>query len=242
MANKHWIFLRGLGRHQGHWADFPKMFQERFPGDTVELLDLPGTGTERGRSSPWSIPKIVEDLRKRRHGQEPASLLAISMGAMVATEWAHLYPYEISELVLINTSDRGTAKFFERLRFNNYPRLLRMLGEMNNRSRFEQAIIDLTLPANVPPKIHKIFAELEPTSPRNWLRHIVASAGYRFPETAPIQKILLLSARGDRLVHPECTRRIANRWNRSYKEHPAGAHDLPIADGAWILDRIQELD
>src|SRR4051794_33139272 len=64
--SSNWLFIRGLGREQGHWGSyFPRVFAELNPGARVHCVDLPGTGTEFARSTPLSIAEIVEDTRRR---------------------------------------------------------------------------------------------------------------------------------------------------------------------------------
>ena len=55
----------------------------------------------------------------------PYRVLAMSLGGMVATDWAQRHPYEIERLVLINTSMRPFSQMQERLRPSAWPDLLR---------------------------------------------------------------------------------------------------------------------
>ena len=111
IASRRWMFLRGLGRHSLHWGSFPAQFQQAFPAAEIELLDLAGNGTEAARGSYLKIGAYAQDLRQRSRfvteGKIPFSILAISMGAMVASAWAEQHPGEIARMVLINTSSRA---------------------------------------------------------------------------------------------------------------------------------------
>ena len=99
------VTASGLGREAGHWNGFPKELQAF--GHETESLDLPGAGTEYRRESPLTIHENVEDLRSRRQSVGAVGVIAISLGGMVALDWAARYPEEISRLVVINSSVSG---------------------------------------------------------------------------------------------------------------------------------------
>lgn len=241
MNPRHWIFLRGLGRNSGHWGDFLELFKQHFPNDKIDCLDLTGTGTENSRKSPLKIPDFVQDLRRRRNSTEPVSLLAISMGAMVASQWATEYPEEIKEMVLINTSSKDQSRFFERLRFQNYPTLLSMLLSFKNSRYFERKILELTA-ANITDVdlVLKRHLDLPKTSALNWILHLQAASGFRFPVQKPKSKVLFLAAKKDNLVSWQCSEKLSELWRAPLKVHPQGAHDLPLVDPQWIIDQIKE--
>lgn len=90
MQANRWLLLRGLGREAGHWDGFPDKLKAL--GQEVEFLDLPGAGTEFARPSPLTIAETVEDLRRRRASNVPVGVIAISLGGMVALDWAARYP------------------------------------------------------------------------------------------------------------------------------------------------------
>lgn len=238
---RNWILLRGLGRCSGHWGTFKDLMKEAFPTDSIEYLDLAGSGDVNDMVSPNTIEEFVHDLHDRRKSQGPISFLALSMGAMVASCWAELYPGEVKELYLINTSSKNHSRFFERLQYHNYFSILQMVAKFKDRKFLEEGILDLTA-ADVPNRdeVLKRHLDLPPTSTFNWFRQIKASANYAFPEKAPAPKVMFMAAKSDQLVHPFCSKRIASAWNVEYREHHGGAHDLPLIDGAWIIRKIKE--
>ena len=88
---QNWLLLRGLARESAHWGDFIPLLQATFPDANVTMLDLPGTGRFHKEVSPRTIKAITDTVR--RHAldngclQQPVTILAISLGAMVAWEW-----------------------------------------------------------------------------------------------------------------------------------------------------------
>lgn len=243
-SEKRWIFLRGLGRHSEHWGSFVSDFKKAFPTWSVELLDLAGNGTEAGRESYLQIGSYVEDLRRRskQMASGPVSILAISMGAMVAAEWARLYPEEIDQLVLINTSSKAESRFYERLKPQNYLRMLDLYRRGEDFLFREKTILEMTAsPLADLEKIAERQSQLVPTAPYNFLRQILASSSFCFAEAKPNVEILILNSTVDNLVDPICTERLARRWGVSLRTHPAGDHDLPLVDGKWVIEQVGEM-
>lgn len=239
---RRWILLRGLGRHAGHWGDFVTRFQQAFPGDRVETLDLSGNGTENGRTSFLSIEENVADLRARSRllKEGPVSVLAVSMGAMVAVSWADRHPGEIAELVLINTSDSSESYFFERLRPRNYWPILNLFRQRGDLQFRERTLLQMTA-AELPhlERIAEKQSRLPATTPENFLRQLWASSRYRFPKSQPIRRIQFLVADGDSLVHPNCTKRLAVKWNAPIAAHPRADHDLTLIDPDWVIEQVR---
>lgn len=245
MSKSHqWIFLRGLGRNSVHWGPFVDEFQKCFPKDEVELLDLRGNGNLAHSPSYLSITENIRDLRARSRFIQQGSevhLMTISLGSMVGVEWARTFPNEIAGLVTINTSDRGTAHFFERLRPANYLRLLKFLSRRDKDHKEIEAEILKTTTNLLPDRDHwaEIFAKSQPTSKVNFSRQLAAAGTYEFPQQKPKTEVLMLVSNGDRLVHPNCSKRIAEMWTLKVHEHPDAGHDLPIDDPHWICEQVR---
>src|SRR5437868_6607644 len=114
---RNWVFLRGLVRGVGHWLDFPEKIQRAFPEDQFEFLEIPGNGTLFRQSSPLSIGEMVQQIRVQSlfcQNQKSFYLVGMSLGGMVATEWARLFPRDVESLCLINTSASNYGKIHER--------------------------------------------------------------------------------------------------------------------------------
>ncbi len=240
---RRWIFLRGLGRHSHHWGEFVSSFKRRFPLWSVELLDLAGNGTEAERESFLRIESYMTDVRSRSKSAQmgPVSILSISMGAMVAADWADKFPGEISELVMINTSSCGESRFYERIRPQNLLRMAQLFRRRSDLSYREKAILEMT--ARDLPHLEQqaeLQSHLIPTKADNFLRQMLASSQFRFGPQKPNTRLLLLAAQDDHLVNPVCSQRLAERWQTPLVMHPHGDHDLPLVDGPWILDQIEK--
>jgi pimeloyl-ACP methyl ester carboxylesterase len=171
--------------------------------------------------------------------QRPVGIVGLSLGAMVATRWAHDEPSSIDRLVLINTSLRPLAPMHWRLRPAAAARLLWRLLTANAR-RLEETVLELTSARHDSAVIDNWLAlhALHPVSRANALRQLLAAARFSAPPSAA-RPTLLLAGNGDRLVDPRCSERIARAWGMPLAMHPWAGHDLPLDDAAWVIDQIR---
>ena len=236
-----WVLLRGWARETRHWGAFPELLAAAL-GTRVIAADLPGNGRLHKRRSPMSVAAMAAEVRQGVARDEPLCLLGLSLGGMVALEWARRYRVEVARCVLVNTSLRPFSAFHERLRPRAYATLARLaLFEREPLAR-EEAILRLTsgrAPGAALVSEWARYAEEQPVSRRNVLRQLVAAARYRAPES-PGVPILVLASRQDRLVDVRCSIALAERWRARIAVHEHAGHDLALDDGAWIAARVSE--
>ena len=238
-----WILLRGLLRETRHWGDFPARLQAALPGDRVVAIDLPGNGEHYRLRSPLRVAEMVQFCRAQLalHGEPgPFSLLALSLGGMVACDWARSHPAEIHRCVLINTSMRPFSPFYRRLRPRNYPPLLLHGLRADTGHEFEQLLLRLTSsradPAVLP---HWLAWRTQyPVSRANALRQLLAAARFSAPRHKLPQPLLVLAGSADRLVDHRCSLALARHWHSTLALHPWAGHDLPLDDGEWVIEQI----
>jgi pimeloyl-ACP methyl ester carboxylesterase len=242
-----WIFLRGLTREADHWGGFVDVFQHTLPQARVITLDLPGNGALHRQTSPLSITAMVEHCRTelaRMGVQPPYKLLAMSMGAMVATQWACQQPQELDAAVLINTSFRPFNTMAQRLRPDNWASLLRIALLRPPALAIEREILRLT--SNRPADHGASLADWlrirdqRPVRTANAVRQLLAAARFKAATHAPAVPMLLLGSCQDHLVNVECTRTVARLWNCAVSLHPEAGHDLPLDDPQWVAQEVQQ--
>lgn len=241
-----WILLRGLTRETRHWGGFEAALAAHgIAGDGVVLIDLPGNGAEQAEDAPRTVLAMMDFVRSRAAAlgvRMPCRVLAMSLGAMVATAWAERHPDEIERLVLINTSMRPFARVHERLRPEAWPMLLRIALNWTQPERCESMIHRLTCNrSDTRDADIAQWATLRRThgaSAANALRQLFAAARFRARDMAPQCPVLLLSSAADRLVDPVCSARIASRWAAAHAVHPWAGHDLPHDDADWTCHTI----
>lgn len=240
-----WILLRGLTRESRHWGDFPARLGSAL-GARVACLDLPGNGTLNAQPSLATI-EAMADWCHQQHGglglRRPVGVLAMSLGAMVTVAWAQRHPADIDRAVLLSTSLRPFSSFYRRLRPANYLSVARSLLFTMSAEALEQSILratssragnnDATLANWVR------WRKEKPVSRPNAAIQLRAAAGYRAPAAAPLKNLLLLAGAGDRLVHPECSRRLAQAWQVPLAMHAWAGHDLALDDPDWVVEQVR---
>ena len=239
-----WVLLRGLGRGAGHWGDFPARLAAAWPQSRVLAIDLPGNGRLHGLRSPPRIGAMTDHARaqlKALGADGPCRLLALSLGGMVAVDWAARHPQELSGCVLINTSLRPFSPWHRRLRPGAWPALLRAALARDPATR-ERTVLRLTsrLRAAGDPVVDAWLAlhAAHPVRLGNLLRQLRAAAAFEAPQAAPAVPLLVLASTRDGLVDAACSRRLAQRWAVPFAEHPGAGHDLPLDDADWLLQQI----
>lgn len=240
-----WVLLRGLSRESGHWGEFSQLLREQIlvqqAGAELILLDLPGNGVLHAQTSPLSVEAMVEVCRSelaRRGITVPVHLLAMSLGAMVASDWMVRYPEEISAAVLINTSLRPFSPFYLRLRPLNYVKLLMLsVSHLTLRQR-EARVLRLTTRLQQRPDTvldHWVALQRKhPVTVRNTVRQLLAALRYRASYTCPTAPMLLLCSQTDTLVDWRCSQAISRAWGAPLRMHMQAGHDLPLDDGPWV--------
>ncbi len=238
------MLLRGLARESAHWGAFPELLRRRLPGASIATIDLPGTGALHAARSPARVEAMTRHCRQQLGEigfDAPVYLIALSLGAMVAVDWADRHPDELAGCALINTSLRAVSPWFWRLRPSSYPAFLAGLAAANVRSR-EARILRLT--SRDPHQDDGLLdrwaaiARTRPVSRANALRQLWAAARYRTPVTTPAVPLLLVASLADRLVDPRCSQQLALNWNAALLLHPDAGHDLPLDDAPWLADQV----
>ena len=240
-----WVLLRGLMREQRHWGDFPATLGAALPRATIVTPDLPGNGQRHALDSATRVSEMVEFCRQdllARGLTAPYRLLALSLGGMVAVEWASKYPQEIASCVLINTSMRPYSPFYRRLRWQNYPALLRqlLLGDQESQEALILRLTSFKYGAGNAALVGQWLAYQRqyPVSRRNALRQLWSAARFRAPASRPCMPLLVLAGRCDALVEPACSRQLAQAWQTTYASHPEAGHDLPLDQPDWVAQTV----
>ena len=243
-----WVLLRGLMREARHWGEFHVLFQNVLGAKNVVTLDFPGNGCLHAQASVATVAEMADACRrqlKQLGYAPPYSVLALSLGAMVAVEWSEHHPAELERMVLINTSLAPHNPFYQRLRPANYPALIRQLlfGSVTQRERL---ILHLTSTLSRTAQQQSIllqqwvaYANECPVARANILRQLRAAIAYRAVSGTPSVPTLLLAGQQDRLVNVKCSLTLAKRWGCPINLHLTAGHDLPLDDGKWVAQQIE---
>ncbi|MFL0798438.1 MAG: alpha/beta hydrolase [Cellvibrionaceae bacterium] len=245
------VLIRGLLREKRHWGDFPPHLMQAFESTSgkkvsVITVNIAGNGDRFKEQSSSSIGEMVEDLRRQVAGQlgqdaGPLWLIALSMGGMIATEWGHQYPDEVTGIVLINTSAAQFSPLYQRLKVSNLPAIIRALCTKSSEVR-ESLILNITSNEySDSPQVLASWMDIAQTAPvtrENALTQLRAAAAYKGRKSPPEVPVLILASRQDRLVSAQCSKRIAEQWRVPISEHHTAGHDLPLDAPQWLAQKI----
>jgi len=97
------VLIHGLGSSTRDWELQVPAFARQFQ---VITLDLRGHGKSAKPSGPYSLAMFAEDTARliKELGAEPAHILGISLGGMVAFQLAIDYPDLVRSLILVNST------------------------------------------------------------------------------------------------------------------------------------------
>jgi pimeloyl-ACP methyl ester carboxylesterase len=239
-----WVLLRGLTRSSRHWAGFAAELEAALSVRVV-ALDLPGNGSLWQQQSPASVQRMVQHCRQQLQQQgvaQPVGMMGMSMGGMVAAEWALQHPGEIGALVLVNTSTRPFSTAWQRLRPRSFLRLLALAVRGADAQTWEREIVRLTtrharLDVLADWSLERVQ---HPVSAGNALRQLWAAARYCAPPQPPSAPTLVLCGAGDQLVSPRCSKALAAQWGCSLQVHPTAGHDLTLDAGPWVAAAVHQ--
>ena len=238
-----WLLLRGLTRDARHWGDFPAVLQAR-TGAAPLCLDHAGVGTQLGFPAPATVAEMTEDLRTRflahKRAGERWGLLGVSLGGMVALDWMARHPEDFGHGVVVNTSAADVALPWERLRYQRARDLLRCA--VGTHAERERTILQMCTRLSGPALEEATrqwtrLAEQRPLPPDVAARQLAAGLRFTLPRRLYVPALVMVG-RGDRLVHPAISDRIASRLRLPVASHPEAGHDLPVDDPHWVAERL----
>lgn len=235
------VLIRGLLREARHWGILPGLIQEQYPSALILTPDIPGNGRLNHLTSPNTIAGMTDALREQIPQNYPVKLIAISMGGMIAIDWMERYPSKVSSAVLINTSLSNISPFYLRLRWQNYPKIIKLL--MSAKRDREQLILALT--SNKHAHNAELLSEWQrwqqenPVSNASAKNQLLASSTFS-TSSIPVQPVLIISSSADRLVDYRCSLMLQQSWHKDYKQHDTAGHDLCLDEPGWFMTEMNK--
>ena len=213
--------------------------------EDVLALDLPGFGTREDEKSPITIANTTDRVREeflKQKGQEKDwMLLGISLGGMVALDWAARYPMDFQGVTVINTSSKDSGPLWQRLTVFGLYKILQSLTKRKNPREKEKAILEMV--SNLKKKDEALLdklasiAEERPANLTNVSRQLVASSNFMAPSSIKIPLLMLASLK-DNMVDSRCTKLLSERLEAQAKYHPEAGHELPLDDPDWVVSQL----
>jgi 3-oxoadipate enol-lactonase len=220
------IMIRGLGSNLTAWYEQTPEFARHF---RTIVFDNRGAGRTGKPDVPYSVRQMAADTAGLMEalGVKRAALLGISMGGMIAQEFALACPERLACLIL------GCTHFGGRATVSAAPEIVAALiaGESANP---EQQTLQL----------HSLFADdtirnrrdvvekyqsmrkLHPIPPFAFMRQVQAAGQFDVSERLGSIRVptLILTGREDRLIPPANSRMIAERISGAVLKELPGGH------------------
>lgn len=241
----HIVLLRGLAREAAHWLDFPEQLKNLL-GDNyrLHLVDFPGCGKYFQQDALASIADMTEFARNEIAALKPETdalyLLGISMGGMVALDWAQRYPHTVRGLVLINSS-AGDQPFWWRLRPAAWPTMIRAL--LTSSQTREACVLNIVSnnKADYTQHLNQWLSiqQQRPVSRATIITMLRAAAQFRPRSTCAVHGLVLASEH-DRMVSVRASEAIAAQFHWPINKHHSAGHDLPMDDPHWVATQITQ--
>ena len=239
-----WVLLRGLSRESGHWGPFVPALAAALPEARILPLDLPGTGSRLSERSPRSMRGIMEKTREapelRSSTDGPVFLFGLSLGGMVAMEWAARHASELAGAIIAASSTSDVAPLWKRFS----PRAILDIGlglfDPDPMRRHERSARLLLNRKDLRKDAIRLWAQIERERPitRGTLRAQMMAAGdYRAPDAIDVPLRFLVGAK-DRLVDADCSRILAKRYGAPLSAHPEAGHDLTTDATEWVVREV----
>lgn len=241
----HIILLRGLAREAAHWLDFPQELQRALGNNCqLHLVDFPGCGKYFTQPALTSVASMTEHARSEidiaaiAARNEAVYVVGISMGGMVALDWAQRYPNELRGLVLINSS-AGNQPFWWRLRPGAWPTMIHALftGSHTREANVLQVVSNNT--ADYTQHINQWLSiqQQRPITRATIVTMLRTAAQFR-PQPSCAVNGLVLASNCDRLVSVRASEAIAQQFHWPIQLHSSAGHDLPMDDPHWVASKI----
>jgi pimeloyl-ACP methyl ester carboxylesterase len=237
--------IRGLTRESGHWGDFVDMLQSNIPKSKIHLIDMPGAGKNINESASIKISKMVDFMRKEVVTEIKSNsnniVCATSLGGMLACDWALRYKNDFQGLIIIGSSFKRICTTKERVQKSVRWKMLKILLS-NSIEKRERLIIEVN---SNKPEIYESLARewseiqrLRKMSKKSILKHTIAGFLYGPKKMKPEIPLLIIGSKSDRLVCPNCIKKIHDTFGGTLIWHPTSGHGIPIDEPKWLSDQI----
>ena len=250
---KTWILLRGLGRDKRHFGVFLGKFQQAFTDDTVITIDTLGNGEFKALKSPTDIVKYTEHCRKilaQTNHNNPVELVALSLGGMIAMDWASRYPQEINSITIMNTSAANLTPPHRRMQLATLGHLLYAFLINRSNQGIESAIVHATSNQQIlnPKALRQTIQkwtqirEQGVTTTLNMIKQLIAAATFTLdkPPKVDADKILILASDKDHIVNHQASIDLQHFFNCPMLVHTQAGHDLPLDAPNWVIEQIKQ--
>jgi 3-oxoadipate enol-lactonase len=210
------LMIQGYAQYSGHWTTLIPPFSKEY---RVVIFDNRGTGRSDKPAPPYTMKMMAADVKGLLDaiGIKKANVFGVSMGGMIAQEFALTYPDEVINLVLGCTNCGGKQSVRstpEALAFLFSPEMAKLSVAERARetapwlwskefiAKYPEAVdayVDITVKY--------------PTPTQGYAGHGQAIAGHDTYDRLPEIKVptLVIAGDADRIIPPDNSKIIASR-------------------------------
>lgn len=223
------VMLRGLGRSLRHWEGVLEALEDHF---RLVVLDNRGIGRSGRVARPYGTAAMADDVARvlDHAGIERANLFGMSLGGMIAQQFALRHPGRLERLILGCTTPGGNAP---RARLATLlPYMRARLDGMEAAIHFEATFLLSDGFRREHPEIIDSWiaiAREQPVPLPTLLQHVLAATCHDTSKRLGQIRCdtLIVSSDCDALIPPECSRILARGIPRSELAWLEGAgHDF----------------
>lgn len=240
----------GLTKESRHWSkEFLGALQVQLQPNSIQLIDLPGSGKFLDQKSPTSMKEIVREARKQVtfNPENKRMMIAISLGGMSAWEWVTEYPEDFTHFVMINSSLSGLSPIWKRVQPKAMLQFLKIASASKGKEK-ERHIVDLCV--HNPVKKDYIYptwvqlGEQATMSLENSFYQVLAGMKFK-PVKSPKIPMLVIAARHDKLAHYTCSEAIAAHAGKVTEvkfvmnEDPLVGHGFHVDGPEFLVEQIR---
>jgi pimeloyl-ACP methyl ester carboxylesterase len=210
------LMIQGYGQYSGHWTTLIPPFSKEY---RVIIFDNRGTGRSDKPETPYTMKMMAADAKGLLDaiGIDKANIFGVSMGGMIAQEFALNYPDKVINLVLGCTQCGGkqaVRSTQEALAFLFSPEMAKLSVAERARQTapwlWSKEFIDKH------PEAVEMYVDITvkyPTPTQGYAGHAQAIIGHDTYERLPQIKAptLVIAGSGDRIIPHENSKIIASR-------------------------------
>jgi pimeloyl-ACP methyl ester carboxylesterase len=170
----------------------------------------------------------------------PVFLFGLSLGGMVALEWAARYPSELAGAVIAASSTSDVAPLWKRFSPKGILGLGLGLIDRDETRRHARSAALLLNREDLRDEAVRLWVQIEKDRPisRDTVRaQMLAAGAFRAPDAIDVPLRFLVGAK-DRLVHPDCSRILAKRYGAPLSVHAEAGHDLTTDATEWAVNEV----
>jgi len=241
------FLLRGLVRESRHWGDIPQLLQKSLPNMEIITPNIPGSGPFYKDITPNNFDDMINSMRTYYAQQISGgghTLLAMSLGGMIAKRWTELFPQDFSQLILVNTSFKGINPIYKRLQPKSMLEFLKLFLTKDIAKREKQIIQLVSNASHRHDEVHRRWIEIQRTAPvsrKSFINQLTAALTFTPNIDKPKPKLHLLAGEHDRLCSVDCSKKLHEIWGGEIAIHPNAGHDLPIDAPDWFVEKVQAI-